>query len=230
MPIIIILLILLILGILYLPNVWAQRTFKRYATPREDFPGNGAELARHLLDKFEMTHVKVEQTEVGNDHYDPQDKVVRLGVNNYADKSLTAITVAAHEVGHAIQDHRHEAMLAYRVRLVAIANVIQKVGAGILIVLPVIAIITRSPVLGTLFFLAGFASMGVASIVHLITLPVELDASFNKALPMLIKGEYIEKKDHKAARKILKAAAFTYVAASLASLLNLWRWIAILKR
>ena len=230
MPVIIIFIVLLVVAILFLPNYWAQRTFKRYAIPRDDIPGSGAELARHLLDKMEMGHVKVEQTDAGNDHYDPQDKAVRLGTGNYTDKSLTAITVAAHEVGHAIQDHRNEAMLNYRNRLVAIANVVQKVGAGILIVLPVIALLTRSPVLGTLFFLAGFASMGMASVVHLLTLPVELDASFNKALPILIKGEYIEKKDHKAARKILKAAAFTYVAASLASLLNLWRWIAILRR
>lgn len=230
MPIIIILIVLLVLAILFLPNYWAQRTFKRYQTPRNDIPGNGGELARHLLDKLDMSHVKVEQTEEGNDHYDPTDKAVRLGPKNYGVKSLTAITVAAHEVGHAIQDHRNEGMHAARIKLVGIGNIVQKVGAGILIILPLIAIISRNPVLGTLFFLAGMASMGTASIIHLVTLPVEIDASFNKALPILIKGDYIDKKDHKAARKILKAAAMTYVAASLASLLNLWRWIAILKR
>ena len=230
MPLLIILIIILLLGILFLPNYWAQRTFKRYATPRDDIPGNGAQLARHLLDKLDMQHVKVEETEEGNDHYDPGDKAVRLGPKNYGVKSLTAITVAAHEVGHAIQDHRGEHMHALRLKLVSVASVIQKVGAGILIVLPFIALISRSPILGTLFFLAGIASMGVASIVHLVTLPVEMDASFNKALPILLKGEYIEKKDHKAAKKILRAAAMTYVAASLASLLNLWRWLAILRR
>jgi Zn-dependent membrane protease YugP len=84
--------------------------------------------------------------------------------------------------------------------------------------------------IGVLMFLAGIASMGVATIVHFVTLPVEYDASFNKALPILIKGNYIDEKDRPAARRILKAAALTYVAASLASLLNLWRWIAILRR
>ena len=230
MPILIILFILILIAVLVLPNYWAQRTFKRYATPRDDIDGTGGELARHLLDKLGMQHVKVEQTETGNDHYDPIDKAVRLGPNNFGVKSLTAITVAAHEVGHAIQDHRNEPMHAFRYKIVTVAGGIQKLGAGLLMVLPVIALISRSPVIGVLFFIAGMASMGIASIVHLITLPVEIDASFNKALPILIKGEYLEQKDQPAAKKILKAAAMTYVAASLASLLNLWRWIAILRR
>ena len=230
MPILLILIIVILLAILVLPNWWATRTFKRYATPRDDIDGTGGELARHLLDNLDMPHVKVEQTEEGNDHYDPTEKVVRLGPKNFGVKSLTAITVAAHEVGHAIQDHRNEPMHAFRHKIVGVANVIQKIGAGLFVVLPFVALLTRSPLIGVLFFFAAVSTMGIASIVHLITLPVEIDASFNKALPILIKGEYIEKKDHDAAKKILKAAAMTYVAGSLASLLNLWRWIAILRR
>jgi len=224
--IIIIVLLIAVFG----PQLWAQYTFKRYSKPRDDIAGNGAELARHLLERLDMSHVKVEQTNEGEDHYDPTDKVVRLGPKNYAIKSLTAITVAAHEVGHAIQDHHNEAKLALRTRLVAFAQVVQQLGAGLLVLLPIIALISRSPVIGVLMFLAGIASMGVATIVHFVTLPVEYDASFNKALPILIEGNYIDEKDRPAARRILKAAALTYVAASLASLLNLWRWIAILKR
>jgi len=69
----------------------------------------------------------------------------------------------------------------------------------------------------------------LATIVHLVTLPVEIDASFGKALPVLIEGEYIQPEDEVAVRRILRAAALTYVAASLASLLNLWRWFRILR-
>jgi len=72
--------------------------------------------------------------------------------------------------------------------------------------------------------------MVIGVIVHLVTLPVEFDASFNKALPILTKGQYIDQKQTQAVRKILKAAAMTYVAATLASMLNIWRWIAIIKR
>ncbi len=222
--------IIILLVAVFGPQLWAQYTFKRYSKPRDDIAGNGAELARHLLERLGMSHVKVEQTNEGEDHYDPTDKVVRLGPKNYAIKSLTAITVAAHEVGHAIQDHQQETKLALRTRLVAVAQVVQQLGAGLLVLLPIIALISRSPVIGVLMFLAGIASMGVATIVHFVTLPVEYDASFNKALPILIEGNYIDEKDRPAARRILKAAALTYVAASLARLLNLWRWIAILRR
>ena len=227
---IILLIVLIVLAVVFGPQWWAQYTFKRYATPRNDIPGSGAELARHLLDQLAMTQVKVEQTQDHGDHYDPVAKAVRLGPNNFNDNSLTAITVAAHEVGHAIQDHRNEPMLAWRGKLVGLANRVQRLGAGLLLLIPIIALLTRSPLLDLLFFVAGIASLGVATLVHLVTLPVEIDASFNKALPILFKGNYIDKKDRPAARRILKAAALTYVAASLASLLNLWRWIAILRR
>jgi Zn-dependent membrane protease YugP len=226
----ILLLVLLLLAVIFGPQWWAQHTFRRYAAPRDDIPGNGAELARHLLQQLQMQHVKVEQTDAGNDHYDPRDKTVRLSPQNFSDNSLTAITVAAHEVGHAIQDQRNEPMHALRGKLVGMANRVQQLGAGLLLLIPIIALLTRSPALDLLAFIAGIASLGVATLVHLVTLPVELDASFNKALPILFKGNYIEEKDHPAARRILKAAALTYVAASLASLLNLWRWIAILRR
>lgn len=226
----IILILVILLAAVFGPQLWAQYTFKRYSKSRDDLAGNGAELARHLLTRMEMSYVKVEQTEEGGDHYDPKDKVVRLGPKNFGGKSLTAIAVAAHEVGHAIQDHRHESMLALRSKLVGVAHFVEKIGAFVLMLLPVMALISRSPAVGVLMFLAGIASMGMSTIIHLITLPVEFDASFNKALPILIEGNYIDEKDRPAARRILKAAALTYVAASLASLLNLWRWIAILKR
>jgi len=226
----IILLLIILLAAVFGPQLWAQYTFKRYSRPREDIAGNGAELARHLLARLQMSHVKVEQTDDGGDHYDPKDKAVRLGPKNFGVKSLTAITVAAHEVGHAIQDHRNESMHAMRGKLVGVAHIVEKIGAFILMLLPVIALVSRSPAIGVLMFLAGIASMGMSTIIHLITLPVEFDASFNKALPILIEGNYIDEKDRPAARRILKAAALTYVAASLASLLNLWRWIAILRR
>jgi len=226
----IILILLLLVALILGPQWWAQYTFRRYAKPRADIPGTGAELARHLLRKLEMHEVRVEQTEAGNDHYDPRDKTVRLGPDNYNDRSLTAITVAAHEVGHAIQDHRNEPMLTLRGKLVGLASPVQKLGVAVLMLMPVIALVSRSPLLGLIALLAGMASMGFATAVHLVTLPVEIDASFNKALPLLFKGDYIEARDRPAARRILKAAALTYVAASLASLLNLWRWLAILRR
>lgn len=212
----------------FVPQIWASRTFKRYSKPLNRIPGSGGELARHLLDKMDMHHVKVETTKEGGDHYDPEDRAVRLSSKNHDDHSLTAIAVAAHEVGHAIQHHQKDKKLLLRTRLVTIAAKIQRLGAMAMVFIPVIILLTRLPHTGILLFVAGFLSMGTAAIIHMVTLPVELDASFNKALPIL--SDYIDEKDVPAIHKILKAAAFTYVAASLASLLNIWRWIALLRR
>jgi Zn-dependent membrane protease YugP len=223
--ILILVLILLVFG----PQWWAQYTFRRYAKPLTRIPGSGAELARHLLDRFEMQTVGVEKTEVGNDHYDPQSRTVRLSPQNHDQNSLTAVAVAAHEVGHAIQHQRGEALLSVRTRLVHLASAAQKFGAAALVVMPIAAVLTRAPSVGLLLLVAGVGSMFLATLVHLITLPVELDASFNKALPILRSG-YINQKDEAVVRRILRAAAFTYLAGSLASLLNLWRWLAILRR
>ncbi len=227
MPYLIVILILLVL--LFGPQWWAQYTFRRYAKPLERIPGSGAELARHLLDRFEMQAVSVEKTEENNDHYDPQSRSVRLSPNNHEQNSLTALAVAAHEVGHAIQHHRGEALLSLRTRLIQVASVSQKIGAAALVVMPIAALVTRVPSIGLMLLIAGVGSMFIASLVHLVTLPVELDASFNKALPILREG-YVSKDDEPKVRKVLRAAALTYLAGSLASLLNLWRWIAILRR
>lgn len=221
--------LLLLLGLVFGPQYWARYTFKRYSRNRADIPGTGAELARHLLDKLGMTEVTVEKTEEG-DHYDPQQRCVRLLEHNHQGHSLTAIAVAAHEVGHAIQHRRGEPLLALRSRLVKFAIWAERIGAGAMFAVPAIALLTRAPSSGLLLFALGLLSMGMATLVHLVTLPVEWNASFAKAKPLLEAGRYVAPEDLPAIDRILKAAAFTYVAASLASLLNLARWIAILRR
>jgi len=197
--------------------------------PRPDYPGSGGELARHLLDRLDMKHIKVEMTEKG-DHYDPETKTVRLTPDNFSGKSLTAVTVAAHEVGHAIQDHMGYQPLTERTRLVRFAQGAEKVGAVVMMGIPIATALARTPVAGILVLLAGMATMGISTLVHLLTLPVEWDASFRRALPVLQQGNYLSPDDMQGARRILTAAALTYVAASLASLLNLWRWVAFLRR
>lgn len=227
MPFLIIL--LFVLALLFGPQWWAQYTFRRYAKTLDRLQGTGGELARHLLDRFEMSHVRVEKTDPDSDHYDPNDKTVRLSPSNFDGKSLTAIAVAAHEVGHAIQDNRNEPLLAWRGHLAVFANAVQKFGVAVMVVMPFMTVITRAPALGGVLLFVGIGTMLMAALVHLVTLPVEIDASFNKALPIL-ERDYIDKRDVAAVKRILRAAALTYLAGSLASLLNLWRWIAILRR
>lgn len=223
-----IIIIVLAIGIIFAPSWWAKFVLNRHSTPRPDMPGTGGELAIHLVKECGLKDVTVERTETG-DHYDPLEKVVRLSESNYDGKSLTAITVAAHEIGHAIQDHIGYGPLRARTSLITYAQFAERFGAGVLIALPLITLLTRTPVAGAMTFAAGLTILLVPVLVHLVTLPVEFDASFNRALPILDK-RYLTPEEMPAARSILKACAFTYVAASLATLLNVWRWIAILRR
>ena len=224
-----ILLLIIVLAILIGPQLWTKYVFKKYRGHREEYSGTGGELARHLLDRFEMQDVQVETTELG-DHYDPQAKVVRLTPDNYNGKSLTAVTVAAHEVGHAIQDKTGYKPLHERTKLVRVAQGAERIGSFVMMGIPLMAMVTRSPAGGVLVFMAGLAVMSIGALVHLVTLPVEWDASFRRALPVLEEGHYISPTDMEGARKILTAAALTYVAASLGGLLNIWRWIMMMRR
>lgn len=201
----------------------------RYSEPVDRYNATGAVLARHLLDKHELHEVRVEQSEAG-DHYDPQAKVVRLSEHNFNHCSLTAITIAAHEVGHAVQDHTGYKPLHLRGHLVRVAQPIERVGAGVLMMAPLVGLVLRVPGVGLLMLLAGFLTLGTSTLVHLVTLPTEFDASFGRALPMLDAEDVLIEGDRPHASKLLTAAALTYVSASLMSLLNIARWWAILRR
>jgi uncharacterized protein len=221
--------IVIVLAIVLGPGIWVQRVMKRYAEPRDRYELSGAEMARRLLDENGLGNVGVEVTD-GGDHYDPIDKVVRLSANHHARRSLAAVTVAAHEVGHALQDATGYRPLHLRTRLVFWLRPIEKTGAALLMLTPIIVGLTRTPLAGVLMLLGGLLTLGSAVLVHLLTLPTELDASYNRALPILKDSGLIYESDFPHARKLLRAAAMTYVAASLMSLLNVARWWAILRR
>ena len=221
--------LLLILAVVFGPQLWARATFRRFAAEREEYPGSGGELARHLIERFQLEGVEVEEAPPGGDHYDPRARCVRLSPDNLHGKSLTAVAVAAHEVGHALQHAAGYRPLALREGLVRFAQFAEKAGAALMLALPVITLVTRAPSAALLMGVAGLLSLGGALLVHLITLPVEWDASFRRALPILEEG-YLPPEELRGARKVLTAAALTYVAASLAGLLNLARWIALLRR
>ncbi|MDH3430077.1 MAG: zinc metallopeptidase [Gammaproteobacteria bacterium] len=221
--------ILLIAAVVFGPGIWVQRVLQRYSQPADRYSGTGAQLARHLLDKHGLTGVSVELTAEG-DHYDPDKKAVRLTEDKFNGRSLTAITVAAHEVGHAIQDHDGYAPLKIRSRLVRASRNVEKLGAAVLMISPFVGALTRTPGLSILMFGAGLLTLGTSTLIHLATLPTEFDASFARALPMLDEHRILKTVDRPHARSLLRAAALTYVAASLMSLLNIARWWAILRR
>ena len=218
---------IVLLALFTLPQWWVGRVLKRHSEERLDFPGTGGELAQHLINKQGLEGVQVEATEAG-DHYDPMDKMVRLTQDKLEGKSLTAIVVAAHEVGHAIQDHNKETTFNARIQAAKFANVAQRIAPVAFWLSPLLA--AMNPAASRVTLIVAVLSVLASTLVHLITLPVEWDASFCKALPILEEGEYLNEQDMKGARQILLAAALTYVAGSLASLLNVWRWLRYLRR
>lgn len=212
----------------FLPQMWVKGVIKSHANERDDIPGTGGEFARHLLDKMNLQDVGVEQTNLG-DHYDPEAKVVRLLPQHYGERSLSALVVAAHEVGHAMQDATGYAPLHARTRLAKQAHNIERFGAVVMLAAPIVMLLAKSPHILIFQVFVGVLILSMTVLMHGFTLPVEFDASFRRALPVLKAGKYVSDKDMPAARQILRAAAFTYVAAAALSLLDVMRWFRLLR-
>lgn len=225
----IVLLILAVLALFVLPSFWVNAVMQRYRNPPNRYPRTGGQTARELLDSLGLKHVTTEITDKG-DHYDPLDKAVRLSADNYNGRSLTALTVAAHEVGHAVQDARAFAPLRWRTQLVRLVAPLERLGAAMLMLAPFAAALARAPRIGLIGALAGAATLFLGIVVHMLTLPTELDASFGRALPLLKQRRLLHAEDMPKARMLLTAAAFTYVAVAAQSLLSIARWWAILRR
>jgi Zn-dependent membrane protease YugP len=221
-----IVLLVILIAMIFLPQFWVQRVLKKHSAERTDFPGTGGEFARHLI-KQQGLNVKLETTEQG-DHYDPSSKTVRLSSDNFNGKSLTAVATAAHEVGHAIQHQQGMALLLLRTPLAKFAFYVERIAQVALLSTPVF--LSFLPGVGRISLIVAIVGMLASTLVHFVTLPVEFNASFSKALPILKNGQYLQNKDYQSARKILLACALTYVSAALASLLNIWRWLRFLRR
>ena len=220
---------LIILAVIFGPSLWVKLVMKKYSSEKSEIPGTGGELAKHLIDRFSLKDVTVEITELG-DHYDPIEKKVRLLREHFESKSLTAIAIAAHEVGHAIQDQQGDKRLATRTKMIPVVDKVARLSAIIISLSPVIGIITRHPMPFSLLLVLGLSGLIARMMIHAVTLPIEFDASFSKALPLLREGKYVSQSNEKAVTQILRAASLTYVSAALADILNLGRWIVLLSR
>ena len=220
-----ILLIIVLVLLIVAPTLWVKYTLKRYAGHREDLPGTGAELARHLLQRFDIGQVSVETTQEGHDHFDFQAHAVRLSPSVYEGRSLTAVAVASHEVGHALAHEKNQAIAKLSRRYRPLMMIIAKLTGALLLGWPLISVLLHLPYAVALHALVVGVSGLLAVLVQLIILPEEWDASFNKALPILTQGEYVPAQDLPKIKRILTACALTYVAAALVKVLFFWRWL-----
>ncbi|MDO4331091.1 MAG: zinc metallopeptidase [Eubacteriales bacterium] len=198
-------------------------TFKKYSRVRSMSGMTGAQTARRILDQNGLQSVKIEHIN-GNltDHYDPRSKVLRLSDATYSSTSVAAVGVAAHECGHAVQDNESYGPLRIRSRLAPAANFGSRFGLPIFVLGLVFGANEILMQIGIWVFL-------LAVLFQLVTLPVEFDAS-KRALAMLEGYGILGTQEAEGSRKVLKAAAMTYVAAAAAAILNLLRLILIARR
>jgi hypothetical protein len=220
--------ILLVAAVAFLPQLWVSQVIRRHSAPRADLPGTGGAVARALLDRMGLSNVKVEVTKEG-DHYDPTEKVVRLLPEHFGKSSLSAVVIAAHEVGHAMQDATGYPPLIARTALAKRAQRLETIGFAVLLLSPLVMLLLKAPHLLIIELIGGLLLIGMTVVMHAVTLPVEFDASFKRALPLLREARAVPEADMSAARQILRAAAFTYVAAAAMSLLNVARWLRVLR-
>lgn len=214
--------VILMLVIIFLPlyaNIRINSTYSKYSKKQNSGKLTGKEVAEKILEMNGLSNIKVGRINGSlTDHYDPRNKIISLSDGIYNSNSISACAVAAHEVGHAIQDKERYSMLVFRSKLVPVVNFTSRLSS----------ILVFS---GFIFDLFNFITIGailltVGLFFQLITLPVEFDAS-RRAKEELQKCGLIEKQDTKGATKVLKAAAFTYVAGFLASALQIARLLLI---
>ena len=211
--------------LIILPQLWVRSTLNKYANEPASIGRTGAEIAREILNRNNLNNIAVEETQVG-DHYDPIAKAVRLTPNFYRGNSLSAVTVAAHECGHAIQDAENYGFMRLRTLVTPVIQICQ-FGPMLLMISIMLTAFLASPIWKLTAVIGLFMYTGIFFF-QMITLPVELDASFGRAVPVLEGSGYISSDEKEKARKILQACAFTYVAAALFSLIEILRWALIL--
>ena len=213
--------------IYFIPGMWVNYTLNKHNDILPNMPFSAKEFGEELLKEKGLDDVKIETTKEG-DHYDLIDKAVRVETSRLDRKSLTSITVMCHEIGHAIQHKEKYPPLERRYKIAKVTNLLTKLSTGIAYIgIPTIVATGALPLIRVCLIVV-FASILISMIVHLMTLDVELDASFKRAMPILEKK--IPEEYHSASKSILRVCAFTYVIASLTSILkvrNLWMFVRI---
>ncbi|WP_046173705.1 zinc metallopeptidase [Domibacillus indicus] len=208
-------------ALLILLPLWAQfkvkSTYNKYSRVPVSTGITGAEAARRILDDNGLQHVKVVESHgFLSDHYNPLTKTVSLSPNNFHGHSIAGAAVAAHEVGHAIQDKVGYAFLRFRHALVPVANISSNM-SWVFIMIGIFAQATNMLLLGIILMAAGV-------LFQVVTLPVEFNAS-NRAMDQIVASGIIRNNEEREARKVLNAAAMTYVAAAAVAVLELVRLV-----
>lgn len=202
---------------------WVNKTYKQYSKVSNQKGYTGAEVSRQLLQQAGVYDVSVEMIRGHlTDHYDPSSKVLRLSQSVYNSTSVAALGVAAHETGHAIQDATDYAFLRLRSWMVPATGISSKLAFPLII----LGMLFSSET-GFMLMQIGVLLFGVAVVFTLVTLPVEFDAS-SRAISLLEEYNFLDESEIVGAKKVLKAAALTYVAAAAVAIANFLRLLAMI--
>lgn len=193
-------------------------TMNRYSKVRNSYGISGAEAARRILNNEGLYNVQIECLNAGSgDHYDPRTNTVRLSYENYNSASVTAVGVAAHECGHAIQHAKGYALLNFRSALVPVANIGSTLGLPIIILGVFLS-------WNQILIQVGIWAFSLAVLFQLVTLPVEFNASA-RAVAKIDQYGLLSPEENRGCKKVLTAAAMTYVAAAASAILQLLRLV-----
>ncbi len=196
---------------------YLMSTYKKYKKVDASSGMTGADAARKVLDENGLYHVTVEMVPGKlTDHYDPTSKTVRLSEDNYNGTSIAAVSVALHEIGHVLQHQEGMVALKLRSSLVPLANI----GSNASFFLILIGILLTSQSM----LLLGIIAMSFAVLFQVVTLPVEFNAS-SRARDLMISSGFITSNEEHGAKKVLNAAALTYVASAVIAIIELLRFV-----
>lgn len=211
-------------------QIKVSSTFRKFSRISAVAGRSGAEVARRILDAHGLFDIKIEK--IGgelSDHYDPRTRTLRLSAGVYASSSAAAVGVAAHEVGHAIQHSEGYAPLKFRTSLVPMVNFASRFSwIAIILGIVVISLSELYSALGSYILFGGIVLFAVTTLFHLVTLPVEVNASGRALRELEILGWY-SSEDLGAAKKVLSAAAMTYIAALAVSVIQLLRLLSMFR-
>lgn len=226
-----------LMGIILLPGIVfaliaqarVMSSYNKYAKIAAHKNIKAVDAVKKVLDGANLGGVKIEQTS-GNltDHYDPSSNTVRLSENIYNSTSISALGIAMHEVGHAIQYNKKYFPIKFRNFSIKFSNVVSYLLWPLVIIGLIFNFIYLDGFWGEVFVWSGIAFFALSAFVNLITLPVEYDAS-KRAIKILEATDLLDESEIPACKEVLNAAALTYVAALVVSLLNLLRFILIVR-
>lgn len=213
--------------LVFIPQMFVKKTYAKFSKISARAGITGAQVAREILAKNNITGVEVASTPGElTDHYDPSRKIIRLSEENYHGSSVAALGVAAHEVGHVIQDYRGYLPMKLRAGIFPAVSMGQMFGPILIMIGMGLRYFAANSEFATMIALTGIIFYASVAVFHLVTLPVEFDAS-RRAVIALADGGYVREDELSGSKQVLSAAAMTYVATALYAIIEVlyWAWV-----